>query len=109
MSDWSAQPVFRNDSVRILRREASFSRAALSQAMAGFSIGRQKSFWEESFPFPTNYICGEKDEKFSAIGGKIKLRRPSTFVQSLSGGHSLHVGQPRELAMALHDFHGRFS
>lgn len=104
MNDWGSQKVFSNDTVRTLRPENKFSRPLLAQALDGWSLGRQKSFWEEKFPFPVSYMHGRGDDKFSAIGQQIRLRLPQVQVESLTGGHSLHVSHPRDLAQALHRF-----
>jgi 2-succinyl-6-hydroxy-2,4-cyclohexadiene-1-carboxylate synthase len=104
ISEWFSQKVFANDSVRTLRSENKFSRTLLAQALDGWSLGRQKSFWDDSFPFPISYIHGRGDTKFSAIAKKIKLRRPEIQVSSLAGGHNLHVSHPKELAVQLTQF-----
>jgi 2-succinyl-6-hydroxy-2,4-cyclohexadiene-1-carboxylate synthase len=104
ISDWYSQKVFANDSVRTLRSENKFSRTLLAQAIDGWSLGRQKCFWEDEFPFPMSYTYGRGDKKFSAIAKKIKLRRPEIQVNSLAGGHNLHVSHPKELALQLTQF-----
>lgn len=106
-TDWNAQSVFQNDGVRPLRIETHYTRALLAQALDGWSLGRQKSFWDVPFSFPIQYIHGEKDEKFSTLGQQLRLRRPRVSVQALSGGHSLHITHPADVAEALVQFISR--
>lgn len=110
MADWSSQKVFENDRIRALRSEQQFFRSSLAKALEGWSLGRQKSFWDEKFPFPVQYIYGQRDEKFAAIAQQIRLRCPEIRVQGIAeAGHSIPITNPLELAQELKIFFKSFS
>jgi 2-succinyl-6-hydroxy-2,4-cyclohexadiene-1-carboxylate synthase len=102
MRDWNAQAVLASG-VTLERREADFDREALACAMDVWSLGRQEDLRTRlvGLPFPVLYVTGERDEKFTALIGDLRLPNSQKHVVIAGAGHRVPWDRPAEFEMAV--------
>ncbi len=107
MADWEAQPVFANDSSRILRLEKNYSRQHLADVVVGCSLGIQSAKLMER-TLPVNkllFLYGSDDPKYSVFVKKWKTQRPQLQTQSVPGGHFPLVNSAHAITQTISTFY----
>lgn len=76
----------------------------LASALRHLGAGAQPSYWIDlpRLPMPVRIIAGARDEKFSAIGQRLRERIPHAELRLIDGcGHAPHLESPRAFQEAL--------
>ena len=79
----------------------------LSNSLKGMGTGVQPSLWEDinQITAPTLLICGELDEKFCNIMGKMEKSMKSAHLEKvLNAGHAIHVEQEGKFVTIVSGF-----
>ena len=100
MSDWNAQEVFKEDTLRIQRNATDYNREMLSTALVNWSLGTQQEKFShlKSAPFKIKYCYGLEDTKYVKYAHKLIQDSFSWDFRSFQAGHSVHLSHPQELA-----------
>jgi 2-succinyl-6-hydroxy-2,4-cyclohexadiene-1-carboxylate synthase len=112
IESWYNQPLF--DSLRqnkevfleLTQRRSTIDTKPLAKILPSLSVAKQKSLWSalDSFEQDILFLCGEKDEKYRELYGKIPPS-PKRKIQFLPGvGHAPHLENPQMLKDALIHF-----
>ena len=107
IEEWEGQAVFNSDKIHFKRKEASFSRKALSNALTNWSLGKQKCLLDQikSLQIPILWVVGEQDDKFVRLTEKIKLSHPLSKVLIASdSGHRVPWQALEEFIESLETF-----
>lgn len=105
-------PISVQENIRNRRLEQS--QVGLSNSLKGMGTGVQPSLWQllKELTIPTLLVCGEYDEKFCLIMGKMKeMIKNSEFIKIPNVGHAIHVEQSEKFATIVDGFlleKGRF-
>jgi 2-succinyl-6-hydroxy-2,4-cyclohexadiene-1-carboxylate synthase len=106
--EWGAQPLFAGQPARVaaaahadrLRNEP----AGLAAALRGLGTGAMEPLWDRlgELAMPVKVVVGERDEKFRAIGERMRAALPSAQLTIVPGaGHAVHLERPDALARML--------
>ncbi len=78
IGDWNRQIVFQGQSLPFPRNEKDYIRTDLSQAIEGWSVGRQDDLRDplSKLPFPILWIAGEKDLKYAELAKQMAAAHP---------------------------------
>lgn len=107
MANWNAQDVFNGSDTPPVRAELDFNRSALSWALNQWSLGRQKNLSTElsTISHRSLWMVGEKDEKFKALGEKLKRRLPQMKLEVVKqSGHRIPMEAPGILLKNMETF-----
>ncbi|NAW57024.1 MULTISPECIES: 2-succinyl-6-hydroxy-2,4-cyclohexadiene-1-carboxylate synthase [unclassified Vibrio] len=103
LADWYQQAVFSSlnyeqRQILITRRSANLG-GAIAGMLRATSLARQPYLLDalRRLTLPIHYICGEKDEKFSALA----LNSQLSFCQIAGVGHNVHQEAPHAFAQAI--------
>jgi 2-succinyl-6-hydroxy-2,4-cyclohexadiene-1-carboxylate synthase len=106
VDDWYEQDVFRSfsgDLDTLKAGKLGNDPELLSEALNGFSLGRQDSKWETKHR--SLYITGRQDAKYVEIGQKLTLISPNTSLFVVDeAGHNVHLERPEAYLAALNQF-----
>ena len=98
-------PISTQENIR--QRRLSQSKIGLSNSLKGMGTGVQPSLWNELKTFNRNtlLICGELDEKFCLIMGKMNEKlNNSELIKIPRAGHAIHVEQLEIFATIVSEF-----
>lgn len=105
LEDWYAQPVFADlDPARraqMIARRLCVDAPRQAALMRAASLGSQPDLRRElsRLDMPLSYICGGKDQKFSALGEQLKGLCPAIELVKLDAlGHNCHAQAPAAVA-----------
>lgn len=103
LADWYRQPVFSDLTAdarrRLIRLRAANNGASVAAMLAATSLARQPDLTARlrSLGLPCGYLCGERDEKFSALARQAQL----PLVKVPAAGHNAHRASPLAFADLL--------
>lgn len=113
ISRWYQQPVFaslQRDPVMLSNLRAKRSGSTmhvLAEVLRQWGAGVVPSRWNvlSTLPMPVQWIAGELDSTYVAMGRRIKLVAPTVVVRTITGaGHTVHLEQPEELGHSIERF-----
>jgi 2-succinyl-6-hydroxy-2,4-cyclohexadiene-1-carboxylate synthase len=113
LKSWCSQQMFagiESDVERfatLLHRRMDNNPARIGAALRVMSIGRQPDLWGlwEKNRIPTLIICGERDEKYCAIGHEMAaLCDASRLIITPGSGHNVHYMDSKNYAASLSAF-----
>lgn len=105
---WGAQPLFAGQSAEVralahadrLRNEP----AGLAASLRGVGTGAMTPLWKrlDTLTMPVDVVVGEQDEKFRAIGTRLRAVMPHARLTVIPGvGHALPLEAPGAVAQVL--------
>jgi 2-succinyl-6-hydroxy-2,4-cyclohexadiene-1-carboxylate synthase len=106
--EWGAQPLFAGQPPRVaaaahadrLRNRAH----GLASALRGLGTGVMEPLWDRlpELAMPVTLVVGERDEKFRAIGERMRERLPDAQLVVVPGaGHAVQLEDPEAVAYQL--------
>ena len=105
---WLAQPLFADDgeeTQRLARADIERNEpAGLAAALRGVGTGAMAPLWSRlgELTMPVLVLAGERDAKFTAIGGQLVAAIPGAELELIAGaGHALPRAAPAALARAI--------
>lgn len=93
--------------VKIKQGRLNQSPIGLSNSLKGMGTGIQPSLWDHlnQIKNPTLLVCGEYDEKFCLIMGKMNEKlKNSEIIKIPDAGHAIHVEQSEKFATIVSGF-----
>jgi 2-succinyl-6-hydroxy-2,4-cyclohexadiene-1-carboxylate synthase len=91
----------------IRQRRLNQSPVGLSNSLKGMGTGVQPSLWDRLWTFKRSalLVCGEYDEKFCLIMGKMNEKlKNSELIKIPCAGHAIHVEQSEIFATIVSEF-----
>lgn len=105
---FSSQKNLTSDSKEMIKQgRLNQSPIGLSNSLKGMGTGVQPSLWDElnQLNKPTLLVCGEFDEKFCLIMGKMNEKlKNSEIIKIPRAGHAIHVEQSEIFATIVSEF-----
>lgn len=109
LDDWLAAPMFAGlpDDRHDLTHRRRNTAAGLASSLRTAGTGSQPSLWGRlhEITAPVLVLAGERDTKFSQIGGHMSEHLPNaTFATVADAGHAAHAEQPDRTARVIADW-----
>jgi 2-succinyl-6-hydroxy-2,4-cyclohexadiene-1-carboxylate synthase len=104
---WRAQPLFAGEppeASRLAREDQRRNRPdALAAALRGIGTGEMEPLWDRlaELRMPVAVLVGARDEKYRALGQRMKELLPDAQLVLAPGGHGLPLENPAAVAVAL--------
>ena len=113
LARWYEQPVFSSLRAKpdlrsdLIARRSSGNMLQLAEALRAWGPGSVPSLWNRlnTLPMPVQWIAGEGDPLYTAMGERIHALAPVVDVRIIAGaGHTVHLEQPDELGHTIERF-----
>lgn len=104
---WRSQPLFAGEPAHAGRLARADQRRnsprALAAALRGIGAGEMTPLWSRlgELAMPVTLLAGERDERYRAIGERMRAALPDAELLILPGGHGLPLESPAEVARAI--------
>jgi 2-succinyl-6-hydroxy-2,4-cyclohexadiene-1-carboxylate synthase len=109
LDKWLNQPMFSHlrPTEADLDSRRDNSAAALAGSLRMCGTGSQEPLWNRlaDLTVPTLIVCGESDQKFTAIATRMLAALPQAKLEIIEGaGHAPHLEQPDAFAALLREW-----
>jgi 2-succinyl-6-hydroxy-2,4-cyclohexadiene-1-carboxylate synthase len=109
LQKWLNQPMFAHfrPTEADLNSRLQNPAAALARSLRMCGTGVQEPLWNRlaDLTVPTLIVCGESDQKFTAIGTRMLAALPQARFEIIEGaGHAPHLEQPEAFAAMLREW-----
>lgn len=105
LRDWNSQGVFAGSNHDPERSMQKFDLAKLQQALAVWSLAKQKDFSEviRAHQAKIIWVVGAQDQKYSAIASTLKQKEILLDYKRISSGHRVLLDNPEAITRLLQD------